>query len=173
MLLRRPQSSSNHIARGVEFLQLVDHHRQQDVRQRFLPLDIAGPKTRYQATLDHKGKQKEAEGEARNEPRAHIDLAKRDLLESVGWLPKIIGREHHVVSGSSRQDLGISPSVDRPSLKFPRIDRKLLDVETLEYYTIPWGLDDVSLFLLTIGLSLCSADVAEEKRELYDSSHGA
>lgn len=148
VLLRRPQNSSNHIARGVEFLQLVDHHRQQDVRQQFVPLHIAGPKTDYQTSLDQRGDQQEAEDEAEDEYQARIDPAKRALLEILEWHPKDIEGERDVVS-KSRLDLGISPSVDRPLLRFPRINRKLLDVETLEHYTIPWGLDDVSLFLLT------------------------
>lgn len=131
----------------------MDHHRQQDVRQQFLPLHIAGPKTIFQASLEHTEQQQEAEDEVKNEQRVRIDIAKREPLESIGWLPKDIERGHNEVSSGSGHDLSISLSVDRPLLRFPQINRKLLDIETLEHYTMPWGLDDVSLFLLTIGLS--------------------
>ena len=132
MLLRRPQNPSNHVARGVEFLQFVDQHRQQNVRQQFIPLTVNGPVEEYRASLRRQKRVQEA----------HNARAMRGGI-----------------------------TLDEPR-RFPRISRKLLDIETLEHYNIPCGRDCVSPLTLSIGTSYRRTDLWAVKRRPHYYSHG-
>lgn len=128
----------------------------------------------YQAFLREQKEKQEAEEKKKKEEQARIDSAMRARLEKLGWSqhdieialdPEKIEKEKkkkkkHRHSGDVYIDediivVGAPPSLpDAPPAVvgfsqhhvpvYPRINRKYLDIETLEHYKVPWEWDRVS-----------------------------
>lgn len=167
-------TASTLAASGLRFLQLVDLHRQrtgrqQNIRQQLLPLQIAGLEKHYQAASHKENEKQAAEDRAKKEERVRIDPDLRTRLGKLGWSQNKIEKtfslgnvgmenKHVTKSLSGGSYLDTAPYIDDPPA-FPRISRKLLDIETIEHYHVPYAMDDVSLSLLTTTTGCCKTNV--------------
>jgi hypothetical protein len=128
----------------------------------------------YQAFLREQKEKQDAEDKAKKEEQEHIDSVMRGRLEKMGWSqhdidialdPEKVEKEKkkkkkkHRCSEEYLDDdvivVGGAPSLSDASpfnvgfpqhhvQVFPRINRKFLDIETLEHYKVPWEWDRVS-----------------------------
>jgi hypothetical protein len=108
----------------------------------------------YQAFLPQQKEKREAEDKAMREKQAHIDSVMRERLEQLGLSQRNIEIAlDPEKAGKKKKDFkeSVSSRQYTPDLTggqiipvYPRINRKFLDIETLERYDVPWEWDRVS-----------------------------
>lgn len=191
------QAASKHnlqeLDAATENLHVVDEHEYRlatdarvtaDGKPAFEPkLELEVEKERERKAYDDFLRQQKDKEEAKEkEVLARIDSVMRARLERLGWSENNIeialdpekagkkkNKKHIRASSNDGHHLDTTLMPGRPPV-FPRINRKFLDIETLEHYHVPWEWDRVSLHLLTTETSHCSTDAGVVKRRIHDPS---
>ncbi|CAD0050635.1 unnamed protein product, partial [Aureobasidium pullulans] len=92
----------------------------------------------YQAFLREQKEKQEAEDQAKKEEQARIDSVMRARLEKLGYSQHEI--ELALPDATPMMSVGFAQGNGHVPV-YPRINRKFLDIETLEHYHVPWEWD--------------------------------